>query len=210
MNEPANELPRCAWVTDDPLYRRYHDREWGVPVDDDRTLFEFLLLESFQAGLGWLTVLRKRENFRRAFDDFDPERVAAYDETQISALQADAGIIRNRAKIAAAVSNAAAFLEVIATEGSFAAYSWRFVGGRPKINHWRTAAEVPATSPEAVAFSRDLKRRGFRFVGPIVVYAYMQASGMVMDHSRDCFRYTQLAGFQSHEVDAPSDGSDPV
>lgn len=186
--------PRCAWVTDDPLYIDYHDTEWGVPVHDDRRLFEFLVLETFQAGLSWLTVLRKRENFRRAFDLFDPQRVAAFGPERVEALMTDAGIIRNRAKIEATIANAAAFLRVQREEGSFAAYSWAFVGGAPRVHRRHRDAEVPASSPEAIALASDLRRRGFRFVGPTVVYAHMQATGMVMDHVVGCFRHAALAG----------------
>lgn len=188
------EKARCAWVTDDPLYRRYHDLEWGVPVHDDRLLFEFLTLETFQAGLSWLTVLRKREAFREALSGFHAERVAAYGETKLAELLANPGIIRNRAKLRAAVQNAQAFLAVQEAFGSFDAYSWRFVGGAPKVNRWARAAEVPAVTKEAEAFSRDLKARGFSFVGPTVIYAHMQAVGMVMDHTTDCFRHAELAG----------------
>ena len=192
---------RCSWVTHDDVYVRYHDEEWGVPVHDDRRLFEFLVLETFQAGLSWLTVLRKRENFRRAFDGFDPERVARYGPERTEILMSDAGIIRNRAKIEATVANAAAFLRVQEEEGGFAAYSWRFVGGSPRVNRWHRDAEVPASSPESIALASDLRRRGFRFVGPTVAYAHMQATGMVMDHAVDCFRHAELAG------DAPRAGS---
>ena len=183
---------RCAWVTDDPLYLAYHDTEWGVPVYDERELFEFLVLETFQAGLSWLTVLKKRENFRAAFDHFEVEKVADYDEEKIQALLSNPGIIRNKLKVRSTVSNAQAFLNVQEEFGSFDRYSWSFVGGRPKVNHWRSLAEVPAFTPEAEAFSRDLKARGFKFVGPTVVYAFMQATGRVMDHTTDCFRYAEL------------------
>ena len=184
---------RCAWVTDDPLYLAYHDTEWGVPVYDERALFEFLVLETFQAGLSWLTVLKKRENFREAFDGFEIEKVATYDEAKIQALLDDPGIIRNKIKVRSSVSNAQAFLEVQEAFGSFNRYSWGFVDGQPKINRWRSLAEVPAFTREAEAFSRDLKARGFKFVGPTVVYAFMQATGRVMDHTKDCFRYADLA-----------------
>ena len=178
---------------DDPLYREYHDKEWGVPVHDDRTMFEFLVLEGNQAGLSWGTILRKRENFRRAFDGFDPAKVARYDGRKVRSLLADAGIIRNRLKIQAAVANARAFLEVQREFGSFDAFIWRFVGGRPKINRWRRLSEIPATTPESEMMSRELLARGFRFVGPTICYAHMQATGMVNDHVLSCFRHEELS-----------------
>ncbi|BAD41643.1 DNA-3-methyladenine glycosylase I [Symbiobacterium thermophilum] len=182
---------RCSWAST-PLLIAYHDDEWGVPARDDRTLFEYLVLESAQAGLSWVTILQRREGYRRAFADFDPERVARFGPEEIAALLADGSIIRNRRKIEAAVQNARAFLAVREQFGSFAAYIWGFVDGEPRINHWRTPAEVPATSPESVAMSRDLRRRGFTFVGPTICYAYMQAVGMVNDHLVDCFRHAEL------------------
>ncbi len=187
-------VARCPWCGDDPLYLAYHDREWGVPVRDDRTLFEFLTLEGAQAGLSWLTVLRKREAYRGAFAGFDPERVAAMDGRSVRRLMANAGIIRNRKKIEAAIGNARAFLEVQREFGSFSDYIWRFVDERPIHGSWRSIAEIPATTPLAEAISRDLKQRGFRFVGPIIVYAHMQATGMVNDHTMNCFRYKELTG----------------
>lgn len=180
---------RCAWAGEDPLYIAYHDEEWGVPVHDDRTLFEFLILEGAQAGLSWITILKKRENYRQAFDGFDPEKVARYDDARIQELLGNAGIVRNRLKIGSAVSNAQAFLETREEFGSFDDYIWRFTGGEPKINAWRTMAEVPATTPESDLMSKELKRRGFRFVGSTICYAFMQAVGMVNDHVTDCFRY---------------------
>ncbi|HOC43423.1 MAG TPA: DNA-3-methyladenine glycosylase I [Thermoanaerobaculales bacterium] len=186
-------VARCPWCGDDPLYLAYHDREWGVPVRDDRTLFEFLTLEGAQAGLSWLTVLRKREAYRGAFAGFDPERVAAMDGRSVRRLMANAGIIRNRKKIEAAIGNARAFLEVQREFGSFSDYIWRFVDERPIHGSWRSIAEIPATTPLAEAISRDLKQRGFRFVGPIIVYAHMQATGMVNDHLVSCFRHRELA-----------------
>lgn len=185
-------MQRCAWAGDDPLMVGYHDREWGAPVHDDRTHFEFLILEGAQAGLSWSTVLRKREAYRRAFGGFDPERVARYSAARVERLLQDPGIIRNRLKVEAAVKNARAFLEVQGEFGSFDAYAWRFVGGRPKINRWTTIRQVPATSSESDAFSKDLKQRGFRFVGSTIVYAHMQAVGMVNDHLVGCFRYREL------------------
>jgi len=170
----------------------YHDREWGVPVHDDRTHFEFLVLESAQAGLSWSTVLNKREGYRLAFSAFDPEKVARYSSARIQKLMVDPGIIRNRMKIEAAVGNARAFLSVQQEFGSFDAYCWQFVGGKPKQNRWRTPKQIPATSPESDAFSKDLKRRGFAFVGSTIVYAHMQAVGMVNDHLVSCFRYRKV------------------
>lgn len=184
---------RCEWANLHPLSVTYHDEEWGVPLHDDRKLFEFLVLEGMQAGLSWLTILKKRENFRRAFDDFDPLKVAAYDEHKIAELLSDEGIIRNRLKIRAAVNNAAAFLRVQETFGSFDAYMWQFVGGKPIKNARKTLAELPAQTPEAEAMSKDLKARGFSFVGPTVCYAHMQATGMVNDHLVDCFRYDEVS-----------------
>jgi DNA-3-methyladenine glycosylase I len=169
----------------------YHDREWGVPVHDDRTHFEFLILEAAQAGLSWSIVLRKREGYRRAFSSFDPEKVARYSDRQIQKLMLDAAIIRNRLKIEAAVRSARSFLAIQQEFGSFDAYCWRFVDGRPKVSRRKSMAEMPATSPESDAFSKDLKRRGFKFVGSTIIYAYMQAVGMVNDHLVDCFRYRE-------------------
>ncbi|MBN1196641.1 MAG: DNA-3-methyladenine glycosylase I [Candidatus Aminicenantes bacterium] len=184
---------RCAWVPpDNPLYVTYHDREWGVPVHDDRLLFEFLVLEGAQAGLSWLTVLRKREHYREAFDGFDPERVAGFDDARIQRLLQNPGIIRNRLKVRAAVSNARAFLNVQEEFGTFSRFIWQFVDGRPIINAWKTIADVPASTSLSDAISRELKRRGFKFVGSTIVYAHMQATGMVNDHTVDCFRYREL------------------
>ncbi len=187
-------VTRCGWV---PLgaadYLAYHDEEWGVPVHDDRQLFEMLILEGMQAGLSWSTILRKRDNFRRAFDAFEPTRVAAFDEARIQALLADPGIVRNRAKVRAAVQNANATLAVQREFGSLDAFLWRFVEGQPIVNAWRTLAEVPAQSSVSQALSRALKQRGFNFVGPTICYAFMQAVGMVNDHTVDCFRYGELA-----------------
>ena len=186
-------LKRCDWVsTDDPLIIRYHDDEWGVPTHDDRKHFEFLVLEGAQAGLSWSTILRRREGYRRAFSDFDPAKVARYTEERIHKLTLDPGIIRNRLKIQSAVRNAKAFLAVQEEFGTFNTYSWRFVGGRPKLNRWKDRQEIPATSPESDALSKDLKKRGFAFVGSTIVYAHMQALGMVNDHVVDCFRYHQV------------------
>lgn len=185
---------RCAWPGNDPLLIEYHDREWGVPVRDDSRMFEFLTLESAQAGLSWLTVLRRREGYRRAFAGFDPERVACFGEEDIARLLADPGIIRNRLKVRAAVDNAWAFLRVRDEFGSFCEYIWGFVGGKPKINAWSELSRIPAVSAESDALSRDLKKRGFRFMGSTIIYAHMQAAGLVNDHTTDCFRYRELAG----------------
>lgn len=187
-------ITRCAWAGTDPLYVAYHDTEWGTPVHDDRLLFEFLVLEGAQAGLSWSTILRKRENYRAAFDNFDPAIVACYDDAKIAALLADPGIVRNRLKICSAVTNAQAFLKVQAEFGSFDAYIWQFVGAQPKVNVLRAMAEIPAETDESRAMSKDLVRRGFRFVGPTICYAHMQATGMVNDHTVDCFRYRELGG----------------
>lgn len=187
---------RCAWVgTDNPLMLQYHDLEWGVPVHDDRKHFEFLVLEGAQAGLSWSTVLNKREGYRQAFSEFDPEKVARYTERRIEKLILNSGIIRNRMKIRSAVCNAKAFLAIQEEFGSFDAYCWRFVEGRPKLNRWTAAREIPATSPESDAFSKDLKQRGFSFVGSTVMYAHMQAVGMVNDHLVECFRYREIRQF---------------
>lgn len=183
---------RCPWAGTDPLYCRYHDEEWGVPVHDDRRLFEFLLLEGAQAGLSWITILRKRDAYRRAFARFDARKVAAFDAADVRRLLADAGIVRNRLKIAAAIDNAQAFLAVRKEHGSFDHFAWGFVGGAPIQNRFRTLRDVPAVTPEAEAFSHALKQRGFRFVGPTIMYAFMQAVGMVNDHLVDCFRHKEL------------------
>lgn len=183
---------RCEWPGSDPLYVAYHDEEWGVPVHDDRRWFEFIVLDGAQAGLSWITILRKRENYRRAFDNFDPTKVAAYDEAKIAALLADSGIVRNRLKINSAVRNARAFLSIQEAFGSFDAYVWPFVGGRPLVNAWASLSEIPAETAEARALSKDLKQRGFTFVGPTITYAFMQAAGLVNDHVVGCFRYAEL------------------
>ena len=191
--EKESALCRCPWVdmTKDD-YVEYHDREWGVPVHDDRLLFEFLTLESAQAGLSWYTVLRKRENYRKLFDGFDPDKVARYGKRKIESLLKNPGIIRNRQKVLAAINNAGRFLEVSEAFGSFDAYMWRFVDGRPIVNEIRTLEDYPATSPESEAMCKDLKGRGFKFVGSTICYAHMQATGMVNDHSMDCFRRQQI------------------
>jgi len=194
MRSAAMTNKRCSWASvDGALLLQYHDREWGVPVHSDRKHFEVLVLSGAQAGLSWSLVLKKREGYRRAFDTFDPEKVALYSERRIQSLTSDPEIIRNRMKIEAAVRNARAFLKIQEELGDFDSYCWRFVGGRPKLNHWKATRQIPATSPESVAFSKDLKHRGFSFVGPTVVYAYMQAVGMVNDHLVDCFRYREIS-----------------
>ena len=185
---------RCAWVGEsNPLMLEYHDQEWGVPVHDDGKHFEFLVLEAAQAGLSWSIVLNKRVGYRRAFSEFDPAKVARYTEKRIQKLLLDPGIIRNRLKVEAAVKNARSFLAVQNEFGSFDAYAWRFVGGQPKVNRWKVMKQIPATSTESDAFSKDLKQRGFSFVGSTIIYAHMQAVGMVNDHLVDCFRYRELA-----------------
>jgi DNA-3-methyladenine glycosylase I len=185
-------MKRCTWAGDDPLYVDYHDNQWGVPLHDDQALFEMLILEGAQAGLSWRTILTKRENYRAAFDQFDPTIVAAYDETKIQELLNNPGIVRNKLKVRAAVTNARAFLEVQDEFGSFDAYIWGFVNHKPIINRWKTMNEIPAKTAESEAMSIDLKKRGFKFVGPTICYAYMQAIGIVNDHTVDCFRYGQL------------------
>lgn len=188
----ASAVQRCHWARNE-LAIAYHDREWGVPVHDDRLLFEFLILEGAQAGLSWDTILQKRPHYRRVYDNFEPVRVARYDARKCAALLADPGIIRNRLKIAASVRNAQAFLRVQEEFGTFDRYVWGFVDGRPQINHWRTPGQVPATSAASDALARDLKRRGFSFVGSTICYAFMQATGLVNDHLRGCFRHAELA-----------------
>ena len=193
MRRAASSDKRCSWVDmDDPLLIEYHDREWGVPVHSDCKHFEVLVLSGAQAGLNWSLVLKKREGYRRAFDSFDPERVACYSEKQTLSLLADPQIIRNRMKIEAAVRNARAFLKIQEEFGGFDSYCWRFVGGKPKLGRLKATRQIPATSPESEALSKDLKRRGFSFVGPTVAYAYMQAAGLVNDHLVSCFRYKEL------------------
>jgi DNA-3-methyladenine glycosylase I len=180
---------RCPWATSDPLYISYHDEEWGVPVHDDRKLFELLILEGAQAGLSWITILRKRENYRKAFDNFDARKIARYRSKKIKELLNDEGIVRNRLKIEATIRNAEAFLAIQKEFGSFDAYIWQFVGGKPKRNSWNSLRDIPPKTPESDAMSKDLKRRGFTFVGSTICYAFMQATGMVNDHVRGCFRY---------------------
>jgi len=183
---------RCGWAGSDPLYMEYHDTEWGVPVHDDRKLFEMLILEGAQAGLSWFTILRKRKRYRAVFDKFNPRRVADYNRRKIAQLVSDQGIIRNRLKVEAAIQNAQAFLRVQKEFGSFDRYVWQFVRGTPLQNSWKSLKEVPPKTKESIAMSNDLKRRGFNFVGPTICYAFMQATGMVNDHVVGCFRYRQL------------------
>lgn len=185
-------MKRCDWCTSDPDYIRYHDREWGVPVHEDQKLFEFLILEGAQAGLSWLTILKRRAGYEKAFAGFDPEKVARFSPEKIQILLTDTGIIRNKLKVNSAVTNAQAFLKVQEEFGSFDAYAWRFVDGRQKVNQFMTANQVPATSKESDALSKDLKQRGFKFTGSTIVYAHMQATGMVNDHLVSCFRYRQV------------------
>lgn len=184
------EIKRCPWPQNDPLMVAYHDQEWGVPVHDDRKWFEFIVLDTFQAGLSWRTVLHKRDNFRRAFDDFDFNRIAVYGEEKVAQLLGDKGIIRNKLKIMSTISNAGAFLEIRAKEGTFDSFIWQFTGGKPIINRWTRTDQMPATSAESDIMSRELKKRGFRFVGSTTCYAFMQAGGMVNDHVTECFRHS--------------------
>jgi DNA-3-methyladenine glycosylase I len=189
----VKDVARCAWAGTDPLYVAYHDEEWGVPVHDDRVLFEFLILEGAQAGLSWITILRKREHYRRAFAGFDARKVAAFGAREVRRLLADPGIVRNRLKVESAIRNARAFLEVQAEFGSFDRFMWGILGGRPRRNAWRSIKEVPARTPESDAMSKALRQRGFAFVGSTICYAHMQAVGMVNDHTVNCFRYRQLS-----------------
>ncbi len=183
---------RCGWVSDDPIYIKYHDEEWGVPVYDDRLLFEFLILEGFQAGLSWLTILKKRENFRKAFDAFDYEKIALYNEDKYNRLMQNAGIIRNKLKIRAAITNAQKFMEVQKEYGSFSKYIWDFTGGKPIINHFKNLEEIPARTELSDIISKDMKKRGFKFAGSTIIYAHMQATGIVNDHTMDCFRHKEV------------------
>ncbi len=185
-------IQRCEWSTNDPLYIEYHDKEWGTPLHDDQALFEFLILDGMQAGLSWITILRKRENFRKAFNNFDPVKVASYKNSKIDKLMSNEGIIRNKLKINASITNAKAFFKVQKEFGSFDDYIWQFTDGKTKQNSWKTIREIPATSKESDKMSKDLKQRGFKFVGSTICYAFMQAAGMVNDHTIKCFRHKQL------------------
>ena len=197
MQPQTDNLTRCPWCVDHPLMRRYHDTEWGVPVHDERKLFEFLVLDAAQAGLSWRTVLLKRENYRRCFDQFDPHKVARYTERHMAKLLQDPGIIRNRLKVRSATINARALLKLQEQCGSFDRYLWQFVGGKPLVNRCQTLSQVPATSPESDAMSKDLKKRGFTFVGSTICYAFMQAAGLVNDHLITCFRHCEVQRFSS-------------
>lgn len=192
MPHPKKPI-RCPWPGADPLYLQYHDHEWGVPNHDDAHLFEMLILEGAQAGLSWITILRKRENYRRAFDGFDPQKMASYDDAKIHSLLQDPGIVRNRLKVAAAVDNARAYVALKKEFGSLSDFLWQFVDGRPTVNHWKTMQEVPAKTAASDAMSKALRKRGFKFVGSTICYAFMQAVGMVNDHTVDCFRHRDLA-----------------
>jgi len=186
------QINRCKWSVSDPIYIKYHDKEWGVPVHNDRKLFEMIILDGAQAGLSWLTILRKRENYRKAFDNFDPKKVASYDRRKIAQLLKNAGIIRNKLKVESSVTNAEAFLKVRDEFGTFDKYIWQFVEGKTKVNYWKELKGIPASTKESDAMSKDLKNRGFKFVGSTICYAFMQAAGLVNDHTIDCFRYKEL------------------
>jgi DNA-3-methyladenine glycosylase I len=193
---PAENLKRCPWPQDDPLYVAYHDEEWGVPEFDDRALYEKLMLDGFQAGLSWITILRKRDNFRAAFDDFEPEIIAGYGKRKINSLMNDAGIVRNRAKIEGAIGSARGYLEIMEKGPGFSNLLWNFLDGRPKVNKFRSVSQVPAETPLSRAISKELAGRGFKFVGPTIVYAFMQAVGMVNDHLVSCHRHVECAAFK--------------
>lgn len=185
---------RCSWCGEDPLYVKYHDEEWGVPVYEDDKLFEFLILETFQAGLSWITILKKRENFRKAFDNFDYKKISNYDESKLEELMNNSGIIRNKLKIKATVSNAQAFMSIQKEFNSFSDYIWKYINGKPIINTWNSLKDIPAKTELSDLISKDLKKRGFKFVGSTVIYAHMQATGMVNDHIKSCFRYKEVNG----------------
>lgn len=185
----TTDLIRCQWCSDDPLYQAYHDNEWGIPVYDERTLFEFLILEGAQAGLAWITVLKKREGYRQAFDHFDADKIAAYNEQKVEALLSNPGIIRNRRKVLSTIQNAQAYCQLRDAGDSFSDWLWSFVGGEPRLNHFTSLANIPTQTPESEAMSKALKKRGFNFVGPTICYAFMQATGMVNDHTTDCFKH---------------------
>jgi len=191
VNAQTNKT-RCTWTANNQFHNEYHDKEWGVPLHDDDKLFEFLLLDAFQAGLSWLTILKKRENFRKAFDNFDAEEIAVYQEAKIQKLLSDEGIIRNKLKVRSSITNAQSFLKIQKEFGSFDKYIWQFVKHKPMINKWRKMEDVPASTKESDAMSKDLKKRGFKFVGTTICYAFMQAAGMVNDHTTDCFRYHEV------------------
>lgn len=199
----ASSYTRCAWPGTDPLYLAYHDEDWGVPVHDDRLMFELLTLEGAQAGLSWLTILRRRSGYQAAYEGFEPATVAGYGEAETTRLLADTGVIRNRAKVAASITNAQRYLAVQAEFGSFCAYLWAFVGNTPIVNHWTGHDDVPATTPLAEAISKDLKRRGFKFVGPTIIYAHLQSAGLVNDHIVNCFRHPDNAAGACNTGAAP-------
>jgi DNA-3-methyladenine glycosylase I len=188
----GKQIHRCEWAGNDPVYIRYHDKEWGVPIYNDRKLFELLILEGAQAGLSWITILKKRPNYRRLFDRFDPKLIAGYDKRKINSLLKDPGIVRNRLKVESTVTNARAFLELKAESGSFSNFLWDFVDGEPRVNRWKTIKQIPAKTTQSDALSKALKQRGFRFVGSTICYAFMQSAGMVNDHTCRCFRYRQI------------------
>lgn len=192
-------IKRCNWCGDDPLYIAYHDEEWAVPVHDDQRLFEMLILEGAQAGLSWLTILKKRDNYRKAFNNFDADKIANYGQTEVDRLMQDTGIVRNRLKIEAAIKNSKGFLLIREEHSSFADYLWRYVDGRPIVNAWQTMADIPAQTPLSEQLSKDLKKRGFNFVGPTICYAFMQSVGMVNDHSTGCFRYQEINSLNAQE-----------
>lgn len=192
-------ITRCDWATDDPLYIAYHDEEWGVPIHDERHLFELLILEGAQAGLSWITILRKRENYRAAYDSFDVHKIAAYDEAKVQELLGNVGIVRNKLKVRASIQNAQAFIRVQQEFGSFDTYLWQFVGGKPAQNARRSMADIPAQTETSQTMSKDLRKRGFNFVGPTICYAYMQSAGLVNDHVTDCFRYHPIAGLSQND-----------
>jgi DNA-3-methyladenine glycosylase I len=197
MAAPA-DLPRCSWPKNDPLYLAYHDQEWGVPEFDDRALYEKLVLDGFQAGLSWIIILRKRENFRRAFDDFKPEKIARYTPKKVERLLQDAGIVRNRGKIEGAIASARGWLDIMEKGPGFSDLLWDFVDGKPKVNHFKTSRQIPAETPISRAMSKELAQRGFKFCGPTIVYAFMQAVGMVNDHLVKCFRHDEVAKSAKH------------
>ena len=192
---------RCAWVSEDPLYQHYHDLEWGVPCYDDRTLFEFLILEGAQAGLSWLTILRKRDNYRRLFNNFDAQRIAKYSPKKVESLLQNPGIVRNRLKVNSAVGNARAFLEIRSQQGNFADFIWQFVAGEPIQNRWSSIQDVPVSTAQSDQMARELKHRGFKFVGTTICYAYMQAVGMVNDHTSDCFRHRPVSAIAKQRTE---------
>ncbi|MCF6225226.1 MAG: DNA-3-methyladenine glycosylase I [Xanthomonadales bacterium] len=199
MSKHSEEKQRCGWCLGSPLEMAYHDTEWGTPLHDDQKLFEFLILEGAQAGLSWVTILKKRDNYRAAMDNFDAEKIARYDENKYNELMGNAGIVRNRLKISSTISNAQLFLDVQSEYGSFDKWIWQFVGGEPKVNNWQTMSDVPSNTAASDAMCKALKKKGFRFVGTTICYAFMQATGMVNDHSVDCFRHAQLKYQQASE-----------